>query len=255
MPHVMTNPSMNVSGTDVQGGDAVRSEVRKAVNDAVREAAQGARDAAQGATAPAAPAVAATQASQATIDAIAAQMTAERAAIDKLTQQLVPGLSDAKESAITSQLEAAQQRLSSLQVQLDLARGLPATVAGSAEPPPLPPVDVIPREAVEMTQMFFTTVAVIAIGIPLARAFGRWLDRRGSSAPSAALPSDLAQRLDRLEQGVEAIAIEVERVSEGQRFTNKLMGEMRALPAPNPLEQWPQGAPKEGVPVERRAGT
>mgnify|MGYP001792788851 CR=1 FL=1 len=36
-------------------------------------------------------------------------------------------------------------------------------------------------------------------------------------------------RLDRLEQAVEAIAIEIERVSEGQRYVTKLMSE-RALP-------------------------
>lgn len=205
-----------------------------------------------GGTAPAAPS-ATPRADQATIDALTGQIAAEKQTIEQLTQALVPGLSDARESAITSQIEGAQQRLSSLQLQLGRALGV--STPGETTAPPAPPnPDVIPPEAVEMTQMFFTTVAVIAIGIPLARAFGRWLDRRGGAATSAATPKDLADRLDRMEQGIEAIAIEVERVSEGQRFTNKLMGEMRALPAPNPLEQWPQGAPKEALPVERRAG-
>lgn len=204
-----------------------------------------------GGAAPAAPA--APLADPGTIAALNAQIAAQRTQIEQLTQSLVPGLSDARESAITSQLEAAQQQLSSLQTQLARALGV-APLVGESSPPPAPPNDEIPPEAVEMTQMFFITVAVVAIGVPLARAFGRWLDRRGGPAASAATPKDLAERLDRMEQGIEAIAIEVERVSEGQRFTNKLMGEMRALPAPNPLEQWPQGAPKDAVPVERRAG-
>ena len=34
---------------------------------------------------------------------------------------------------------------------------------------------------------------------------------------------------DRLEQAVEAIAIEVERISEGQRFTTKLLAERRDM--------------------------
>ena len=69
---------------------------------------------------------------------------------------------------------------------------------------------------------------------------------------AAATPSNTDPRLERIEQAIEAIAIEVERVSEGQRFANRLMGEIRALPAPNPLEHWPRVAQKEAVPVVDR---
>ena len=37
--------------------------------------------------------------------------------------------------------------------------------------------------------------------------------------------SDLNKRLERLEQTVDATALEVERISEGQRFTTKLLAE------------------------------
>jgi len=50
-------------------------------------------------------------------------------------------------------------------------------------------------------------------------------------APGA--DSDARARLERIEQAVDAIAIEVERISEGQRFTTKLLGEFRALPQPD----------------------
>jgi hypothetical protein len=44
-----------------------------------------------------------------------------------------------------------------------------------------------------------------------------------------ALPSDqvkrLEDRLTRIEQGIDAVSIEVERISEGQRFTTKLLSE------------------------------
>ena len=76
--------------------------------------------------------------------------------------------------------------------------------------------------------MLFVTLAVIAIGVPLARAFGRWLDRRGSRP--AALPADVTTRLQRIEEAVETVALEVERISEGQRFTSRLMAEMRQAP-------------------------
>ncbi len=223
----------------------VQSVVQKAVQDAMQGAEAGLREAriAQGAGA--------TAANRATIEALQGQIQAERATIDHLTSQLTSGTSKAAENAITDQIESAQERLSSLQRQMDQALGMPIAAPELAMPPMPRSNDVIPHEAVQMTQMFFVTVAVIAIGIPLARAFGRWLDRRGTVQVASKAP-DFDPRFDRLEQAIEAIAIEVERVSEGQRFTNKLMGEARGLPAPNALAQWPGGAAKEAVPVERK---
>jgi hypothetical protein len=47
------------------------------------------------------------------------------------------------------------------------------------------------------------------------------------------MPNDVTVRLERMEQAIEAIAVEVERISEGQRFTTKLLSEkeMQSLPA------------------------
>jgi hypothetical protein len=39
------------------------------------------------------------------------------------------------------------------------------------------------------------------------------------------IPPEVAGRLERMEQAIEAVAIEVERISEGQRFTTKLLSE------------------------------
>jgi len=54
----------------------------------------------------------------------------------------------------------------------------------------------------------------------------RW-KRRAVPARAGALDSDSSQRLQRLEQGMDAIAIEIERVSEGQRFVTRLLSESR----------------------------
>jgi hypothetical protein len=45
------------------------------------------------------------------------------------------------------------------------------------------------------------------------------------------------QRLARVEQAVEAIAIEIERVSEGQRYVTKLLGDRTLLPPPSARDQ------------------
>jgi hypothetical protein len=48
--------------------------------------------------------------------------------------------------------------------------------------------------------------------------------RAGKEAPPKVLAS-MDERLGRLEQAVDAIAVEVERISEGQRFTTKLLSD------------------------------
>lgn len=63
--------------------------------------------------------------------------------------------------------------------------------------------------------------AAIAIFAPLARAHARQMDKN----PGATIPPEVAGRLERIEQAVDAIAIEVERISEGQRFTTQLLSE------------------------------
>jgi hypothetical protein len=93
--------------------------------------------------------------------------------------------------------------------------------------PTLPPNfrmdDVVP------TRMIVSVVGIIFIGFPLAIAFARIMWRRASHAPSptAPLSVDATRRFDHLEQSVDAIAIEGERISENQRYLTKLLSEPR----------------------------
>ena len=69
-----------------------------------------------------------------------------------------------------------------------------------------------------------------AIGWPLARAYARRVEH-GETAPR--IPADVTARLERMEQAIDSIAVEVERISEGQRFTTKLLAE-RTAPSAGP---------------------
>lgn len=69
---------------------------------------------------------------------------------------------------------------------------------------------------------FFITAIILSIGIPLVRALIRRWDRQSATLP---LPPDTSARLERIEQAVDAISIEVERIAEGQRFVTRLMTE------------------------------
>jgi hypothetical protein len=71
----------------------------------------------------------------------------------------------------------------------------------------------------------FVMITTIAVGGPLIRAWARRIESRSQPA----LPPDAQARLERMEAAIETIALEVERIAEGQRFTTKLLAE-RGVP-------------------------
>lgn len=72
---------------------------------------------------------------------------------------------------------------------------------------------------------FFAMVVVLVLGVPIVRARIRRAERQ--ALPPTNDPMT-AERIARIEAAVESIAIEVERISEAQRFTTKLLAEKNA---------------------------
>ena len=79
----------------------------------------------------------------------------------------------------------------------------------------------IPRELIPIA--LFTMVPITVIGAPIARAIARRIERGVTGGSTSSMPNDVAARLERMEHAIDAIAVEVERISEGQRFTAKLL--------------------------------
>lgn len=73
---------------------------------------------------------------------------------------------------------------------------------------------------------FFFTVLALALGVPLVRSYVR---RKEMEVPRGDDTETLV-RLARIESAIETLAVEIERISEGQRFTTKLLAE-RSNPA------------------------
>jgi hypothetical protein len=78
-------------------------------------------------------------------------------------------------------------------------------------------------------------VLTIFVLCPLAIAAARLLWKRATNPPPA-IDKETSERLRRLEAGVDAIAIEVERISEGQRFVTRLMSERDKVRIESPRE-------------------
>jgi hypothetical protein len=81
-------------------------------------------------------------------------------------------------------------------------------------------------------------VGIIFVLMPLSIAFARIMLRRATRPPAPQIPKDVADRLERMEQGIDAAAVELERIGEGQRFVTQLMSDRAQRAA------LPEGVPR-----------
>ena len=89
-------------------------------------------------------------------------------------------------------------------------------------PPP------VPRNPFDHAQVLGFETAGFVLLIPIVYALTRRILRGGKRAP--AIDFESSPRLQRMEQAIESIAIEVERIGEAQRFTTKLLSERQPEP-------------------------
>ncbi|HEU4722962.1 MAG TPA: hypothetical protein VFS59_16495 [Gemmatimonadaceae bacterium] len=199
----ITSPAVAPTSQGPQGiGETIREAVDEATREAVREARQ-AQD----------------QARQEVRDARQEVRDAQRELLDA-QQQLRDARTADQRGAAQQAMFGAQQALRSAEIELRKAEAQTrsAPMVYTTQPTPMPQPR-IPGEVVDLAIGFFITFAVIIVGWPISRALGRRLER--NTAPPA-LQGDVTQQLQRIEQAVDAIAIEVERISESQRFLTKL---------------------------------
>lgn len=112
------------------------------------------------------------------------------------------------------------------QVNLSLSTA-PSDAVVAAEQRAAPDPDV--QAFKEVMEEIVPIIAILSIFVfmPIAVAIARLIWRRATNAPRAVPATDHAtqQKLDHLQQAVDTIAIEVERISEGQRFVTKVMSD------------------------------
>jgi len=84
---------------------------------------------------------------------------------------------------------------------------------------------VTPDDTVVLAQVAVVTVGSIAAFVAISLGAHRFY-LRSKRLVGLAAPDD--GRLGRLEQAVDSIAVEVERISEGQRFTTRLLTDRAA---------------------------
>jgi hypothetical protein len=135
--------------------------------------------------------------------------TAKKGLVDRLS------LLDKRQLQLEADLAETGQQLSGVSAGLLASTSAAPVFAGFSS-----------GQALALSIVF--TVCVLG---PLAAGFARALWKRASrpAAPPQVF-NEAAQRLERLEGAVDAIAIEIERISEGQRFVTKLLSENQPAP-------------------------
>ena len=140
------------------------------------------------------------------------QLARNATGADKAGLEQRIGVLDARLARLETDIDETGRLLSSAPAALVSSRGSPDFTRG--------------RDTMDRAIPIVGMLSVFVL-FPIAMSIARNIWRRGSLPRSATPDRESAQRLERMEQTMEAIAIEIERVSEGQRFVTRLLGEQR----------------------------
>ncbi len=160
------------------------------------------------------------------------------------------GTPEAALPGLQARLAELDARISALDAQVAEADAL--VVQRTAVPGAVPPrnenVSNGPPDGLIAIPIVFT----IFVLFPLAIGYARRLWKRGATV-IAPVPAEVRNRLDQMGDAVESMALEVERIGEGQRFLTRVMTENRrelGAGAMQPVAV-PQSAEAPPVPRER----
>lgn len=164
-------------------------------------------------------------------DELSTQLSSAGGRRASLAKQLFTTTDPVAKAGLESRIAVLDNRMN--QLETDIAKigqqlsSAPAALIVSTQSPGTM-FNLSPSVAVPLG-VFFT---VFVLG-PLAIGFARMMWKRSSQPVLPAAIPETNARLASLEQSVDAIAVEVERITEGQRFITKLLSEQKApaLPA------------------------
>jgi hypothetical protein len=133
-----------------------------------------------------------------------------------------PDITPAERAALEEHLRELNARILDMEKQLEQAD---AEVAGAAGVPgsTVSESRIIrdgPPEEMLIVGTVFAGIALVIVALAYARRL--W---RGATQVVSQIPAAFEARLTRFEQSVDAMAIEIERISEGQRYLTKVLTE------------------------------
>ena len=208
--------------------------------------------------APPAPAPPGLPGSEEELHALAAKRAELKDQLESLTERRgeiadqLHGAEQAARPGILARLQVLDDRIANLEMQiLQADDAITAGLSSGISMPPSeqtgtlfePPQEEFPRFSEESVNiMVGEALAFILLAIAAYQLAWRRARRKFAGAP----PND-PSRMDQLQNAVDAIAVEVERISEGQRYVSKMLNEGTAPAVPVAHGQ------EEAIPSRRKA--
>ena len=182
------------------------------------------------------------------------QLAAVESQRDEIAGQLQnPMVSGSNRTGLSRRIEQLDGRISVLDQQIAEADAAVARANGAnfrIEVPPRAPRNA-PNGPPEEAVIALGAMFMLCVLLPLSIAYARRIWRR-AGAIATGIPNEIAERLSRMDQNLDAIALEVERIGEGQRFLTRAHAEqVQGLPAgqaariatPELVKEWkPKGS-------------
>lgn len=156
---------------------------------------------------------------------LSSQLMSTQSRRDKLVRELNREPAGQARLGIEQRISVLDKRLLQLEGDIgETGRQLSSAQAGllTEQQDQSNPGGLSPRNIATISNVF-----IIFVLAPLAITAARNMWRRGNRPPPPRPDVENARRLDQLQQSIDTIAIEVERVSEGQRFVTKLMSDKK----------------------------
>ncbi len=151
---------------------------------------------------------------------LSSQLTSAARRRSELAEQLADA-TPVERAGLEARIAQLDQRILDIEAEIGRTGQLIAQAPGEL----LTNRTVQPQGPMRPDLTAISVVFTIFVLAPIALAAARLLWKRANAPIQPAIDRETADRLRRLESGVDAIAIEVERISEGQRFVTKLMSE------------------------------
>ena len=133
-------------------------------------------------------------------------------------------------AGIEARLKVLDDRIVRLESEIDRAGDLVANA----------PLNVSTRQQVDVPQLVdrisgdlvpIAAIVSVFVLLPFTVAIARFIWKRAVPPARPAVDHATTQRLEQMQQAIDTIAIEIERISEGQRFMTKMMNDGRAIGA------------------------
>jgi hypothetical protein len=152
----------------------------------------------------------------------------------EIQQELRTSTGDADQKGLEQRLSALDTRI--LDVEKQLAEADANVARAAAIPGAVQEPRPIPRQGPPEEVFVLAGIFMFIVVLPLTIAYARRIWRRGAAVVSA-IPQEIYDRFARLDQAIDSVAIEVERIGEGQRFLTRVYTDQQRGLGAGPAER------------------